>query len=367
MVRVLLIFGLVILGPGCSLPRGAALQSEVIAASDAEDAPFAVYTVTRESVKDFATWPRRNGNTSWFGSTRGPASPVIRAGDQLDLVIWDNSDNSLLLPSGSKVVDMEGIQVAPDGTVFIPYLDQIYLIGMSPDAARELIQKRLEDIIPLAQVQLHYTAGSESSVSLVGGVSSPGTFPLPTRNVSILNLISLGGGVPTSMRNPQVKLIREGRTFRTSLSQLYSDASKDVILRGGDKIIVEEDNRYFQALGATGREELIYFSKDDINALEAVSLVGGISDSRADPKGVLILRVYATDHVRRDNKGPSRTDVVFTIDLTTADGLFSARRFEIQPEDVVLVTESPITKAQTIFRLIGSALGVANAAQNVTN
>ena len=363
---LLLVLSLVALS-ACSLPRGAALQSEVTAAADDAEAPFAVYPVTRDTVSKFANWPHWYGYTTWVGSTRGPSSPVITSGDRLDLIIWDNSENSLLLAPGSKVVDMQGIQVSPEGTVFIPYLDKIYVKGLTPDAARKLIQTRLAVIIPSAQVQLNYDPGASSTVSLVAGVSAPGDYPLPDRNFSILRLISLGGGVPPGMRNPQVKLVRGGKTYRTSLSRLYEDPKFDVILRGGDKIIVEEDDRYFQALGSTGREELVYFTKDSINALEAVSIIGGINDARADPKGVLILREYQSSHVRSDGKGPSRTDVVFTVDLTTADGLFSARRFYIEPQDVVLVTESPVTKAQTIFTLIGSAFGVVNTAQSLSN
>ncbi|MCP3971576.1 MAG: polysaccharide export protein [Rhodobacteraceae bacterium] len=357
----------ILLQAACSLPRGAALQSEVLAAANKDGAPFVVHAVTRETVARLQSWPRWHGYLSWVGSTRGPTSPVIRAGDRLDLIIWDNSENSLILPPGGKAVDMQGIAVAPDGSIFVPYLDQIYVRGMSPEAARDLIQKRMGEILPSAQIQLAYTAGAESSVSLVGGVNQPGTIPLPSRNFSILNLISQGGGVPPAMRNPHVTLVRGGRTYMTSLSRLYSDASLDVVLRGRDKVIVEQDDRYFQALGSTGREELIYFTKDRINALEAVSLVGGINDARADPKGVLILRQYPAHQVRTDGRGPARSDVVFTIDLTSADGLFSARRFEIEPQDVVLVTESPVTKAQTIFALVGSIFGLANTATALAN
>lgn len=352
----------------CSLPRGAALQSEVIKAADKEDAPFAVYPVTRDTVNNYLQWPHTVLFHNWLANPRGSASPVIRAGDRIDLVIWDNSENSLLLGEGQKVVDIQNMQVANGGTVFIPYLDAVHVADLTPEGARRLIQRKMGEILPSAQVQLAYTAGARSSVSLVGGVGAPGTFPLPDRNVSVLNLISLGSGVSPTMRNPQVKLMRNGKTYRVSLEMLYSDASLDTVLQGGDKVIVEQDDRYFQALGATGQEDLIYFAKDDISALEAVSLVGGISDTRADPKGVLILREYQSTHLDKDGKlGPTRTDVVFTIDLTSADGLFSAKRFPIEHQDVVLVTESPVTKAQTVFGLIGSAFGLARQAQIVSN
>ena len=57
--------------------------------------------------------------------------------------------------------------------------------------------------------------------------------------------------------------------------------------------------------------------------------------------------------------------MVFTIDLTTADGLFSAGQFRIQPGDLVYGTESPVTQARTIFGLIGSAFGVVNTAASL--
>jgi len=359
--------GLLLLLAACSLPRGAALQSEVLRASDAEDTPFAVYPVNRATLADLQSWPRVSSFNSWIGKTRGPSSPIIAAGDRIDLIIWDNSDDSLFSAPGQKVVDMQNIQVGPAGSVFIPYLDEVYISGQTPDGARVLIQDRMMRILPTAQVQLHYLAGIRSSVSLVGGVGKPGTYPLPDRNFSVLNLISTGGGALQGLRNPQVKLMRDGKTYQVPLSRLFDDAALDTVLRGGDKVIVERDDRYFQALGASGKETLVYFEHDTVNALESMSLVGGLLDSRADPKGILILREYPASAVRSDGRGPSRTDMVFVIDLTSADGLFSARRFQIEPGDVVLVTESPVTKIKTVLGLIGGVFGIANQAQDTTN
>ena len=67
--------------------------------------------------------------------------------------------------------------------------------------------------------------------------------------------------------------------------------------------------------------------------------------------------------MRRDSTGPERERMVFAIDLTTADGLFSAGGFGIQHRDLVLVTESPVTTTQTVFGLIGAALGLGERAR----
>jgi len=53
--------------------------------------------------------------------------------------------------------------------------------------------------------------------------------------------------------------------------------------------------------------------------------------------------------------------VVFTLDLTSADGLFSAGIFHIMPGDLVYATESPVNAASTVLGLLGTVLGVAGA------
>jgi len=129
-------------------------------------------------------------------------------------------------------------------------------------------------------------------------------------------------------------------------------------LRGGDRVFVEEDSRYFLSFGATGTEALHIFTKDDVSAMDALSIAGGIQEGRADPKGLLILREYPASAVAPGVRGPRQARVIFTLDLTSADGLFSARNFQVNPGDLVMATESPINDALTIAGLFGSVFGV---------
>ena len=87
--------------------------------------------------------------------------------------------------------------------------------------------------------------------------------------------------------------------------------------------------------------------------------MGGLNDLRADPQGILILRDYPSSTVRADGSGPGRDQVVFSIDLTSAEGLFSAKNFEIASGDVVLATESLVTAASSIIGLFGAVVGIA--------
>ncbi|EPX82664.1 polysaccharide biosynthesis/export family protein [Salipiger mucosus] len=357
------------LAAACSLPRGAALQSEVLRESRAEIPSFQVVSVTRANMSAIASWPRTGWESgySWPKTQNGSNSNIIHTGDRVDITIWDNQENSLLTNEAEKSTVLSGVEVGPNGAIFVPYVDEVYIRGLTPAGARARVQAELEQIVPSAQVLLSLTQGRANSVEAVGGVAAPGSFPMPSRNYKVLGLLADAGGISQSLRNPRVRLIRGGTTYQISADALLEGGAYNALLRAGDTVVVQEDDHSFTALGASGTEDLIYFPKDDLAALEAISLMGGLSDSRADPKGVLVLREYDVRHLRSDGNAPNMQQVVFTFDLTSADGLFAARKFLIHPGDTVLATESPVTQAETIFGLVGSAFGLTRQVATVTN
>ncbi|MEL7097595.1 MAG: polysaccharide biosynthesis/export family protein [Pseudomonadota bacterium] len=367
MTRLLAIAASLAVLSGCAdnLPRGAPVDREILKEANAPDADFAIYPVTRAFLPSVAKWPRNNErHLGWIGHSHGPNAQVIAPGDNLDIRIWDSGETSLFTGPGQPATDLNGVRVTSNGSVFIPYVGKVNVAGRTPDSARVAIQNSLEDVVPSAQVQVRMSEGRLNSVDLVGGVRAPGAFPMPNRNYSVLSLIAAGGGVDTSIANPQIRLVRGHSIYGTSVDRLYENPRLDTRLRGGDKVIIEADERYFLSLGAAGREALHPFTKDKITAIDAMAIIGGVNDARGDPQGILILRDYPSSAVAPGVRGPRQQRVVFTLDLTNSDGLFSAGKFEIQSKDVVLVTESPVSNTRTVLGLIGSAFGVANTFSN---
>lgn len=350
----------------CSTPRGAGLLSEVLAAdkdAGTQDAPsydFAAYPVTRANIHTFSHWPRVGANRlGWIKRQSQPTSFIIAAGDLLSIVIWDAEENSLLTGAGQRSVNLQDTPISSSGRVFIPFVGQMRLAGMSPETARMQVENRLKETISSAQVQLSVKPGRANTANLVAGVGAPGVYPLPDRDYTLLSLLSQGGGVLPNLNNPTVRLMRGTKSYQTSLERVYKDPAMDTTLRGGDRIIVEPDTRSFLSLGATGIEARHPFVKETMTVLDAMAIVGGVSDDRADPQGVLILRKYPAHALRSNGSGPPKDRVIFTIDLTSADGLFSAGEFALMPDDLVYATESPINAATTIFGLVGSIVGLA--------
>lgn len=356
---------------GCNTPRGAGSASQIIKGAEDEGADYAVVAVTRSTVDGISQWPGIGGGaptSGWLPRKRGPSGNAIAPGDRLDVAIWETGDATLLTTPGQKLVSLQGLTVSGDGTIYLPYAEKIYVANMTTDEARIAVQEKLETIMPAAEVLLTHQPGRNSTVDLVSGVPRPGTFPMPDRDFTVLALLAQGGGIIESMPNPHVRLMRDGKLYGISADRLLKDPSLDTTLRGGDKVYVEPDERYFLALGATGREAQIPFSQDRITALDALSLIGGLNEGRADAQGILVLRDYPENSVRSDgSSGPPKERMIFAIDITNADGLFSAGEFTIQNRDVVLVTESPLGSSASILSIVSSIVGIGRTAQVIVS
>ena len=351
--------GLVVLTlSGCSVPRGAPSQREVLARPDAEGADFALEIVTRNRLPLYPAWALRNGrlNTDWPMGGAVPTDQVLAPGDRLSLRIWDAEENSLITSAKAPFADIANVVVTASGNVSLPYIDEVQVGGLTAERARIRLREHLTTIIPSAQVQLEVREGRRNSAQMLGGVASPGTYPLNERNLPLTSLIAAAGGINPSLKNPQVQIMRGNQVFRRPWEFILDNPAHDPAIRGGDRVMVEDDPRSFKALGASQREEVIGFDEQNVSALRAISLMGGIADTRADPRGILVLRRYPESETLREN-GPPNTRVVFSFDLTRADGLFSADEFLIQPDDIVLATQAPAVTTQRVLGLLGAFLG----------
>jgi polysaccharide export outer membrane protein len=350
---------------GCSVARGAPSQREVLAHPDAEGADFALEIVTRDRLSAYQHWGKLNGrvSTSWPSGGAVPTDQVLAPGDRLALRVWDAEDSSLITQTGSPFADIANVLITASGRVSLPYIDEVQVSGLTAEQARLRMQERLTAIIPSAQVQLEVTQGRRNSAQMLGGVVRPGTYPLNERNLPLTSLLAAAGGVDQSLRNPQVQITRGRHVYRRPLDFVLYNPANDPAILGGDSVLIDRDKRSFKALGAAQREEVIGFDAEDVSALRAISLMGGIADARADPRGILVLRRYSQADVSRTDGAPN-TRVVFSFDLTRAEGMFSADEFLIADDDIVLATQAPAVTTQRVLALFGAVLGFGRAASS---
>jgi polysaccharide export outer membrane protein len=285
-------------------------------------------------------------------------SDTIRPGDVLSLTIWENVDKPLLGPEGQVAAILEEVQVDGAGFVFVPYAGRIRAAGNTPEGIRRIISAKLEEQTPDPQVEVRRAAGDGATVSLVGTVGAQGVYPIerPTRTLS--TMLAHAGGVTIVPEIAQITVLRGSNSGKIWFQDLYEHPELDIALRGGDRILVEEDTRAFTALGATGTQSRVNFFTKDLSAIEAIAQVGGLLPTTGDPTGVFVLRNEAeaiSNQVlgRNDLSGAQR--MVYVLDLTKPNGMFMARDFVIRDGDTLYVTEAPITTwNKTIAAITGT-------------
>jgi polysaccharide export outer membrane protein len=346
----------------CGLPRPGPNKRELYASSELRGGDAFVLSVNDRVTRLTSVVPAL-GFSSSFLNAGLVGSDTIHPGDTLGMTIYENVNDGLLATQGQRVAALNEVQVDGDGFIFVPYAGRIRAAGNSPDGLRRLITQKLDPQTPDPQVTVTRLAGNGSTVSVMGAINGQGVYPIERPTRTLTAMLARAGGVSISPESAEVTVIRGGQEGHVWLQDLYSNANLDVPLRGGDRILVQEDRRSFTALGATGSQTRVRFDTQTISAIEAIATVGGLSSGTADPTGVFVLRNEPAEIAnsvlgRSDLVGDQR--FVYVLDLTEPMGMFHARDFAIRDQDTVYVTEAPFVQWQkTLSAITGSAAGIS--------
>ncbi len=350
----------------CGLPQVGPNKKQIFAGSVQKEGDAFVVSVNDRVTRATAVVPAL-GFSNAFKNAAQLGSDTIRAGDVLGITVYENVDDPLLGVEGAPATVLEEVQVDGAGFIFIPYAGRIKAAGNTPDAIRRIITNKLGEQTPDPQVEVRRAAGDGSTVSLIGSVGSQGVYAIerPTRTLG--TMLAQAGGVTIVPEIAQITVIRGNHRGKIWLEDLYEHPELDIALRGGDRILVEEDTRSFTALGATGGQAQVPFESQTLSALEGIAQVGGLNAATADPTGVFVFRnepqEVATQVLgRNDLQGAQR--MVYVLDLTQPNGMFMARDFVIRDGDTLYVTEAPFTQWN---KVISAITGTATSASGLTS
>lgn len=356
--RVLVLFALVVSVAACGLPRSGPNKREIYQGSVQKKGDAFIVSVNDRVTRATSIVPAL-GFSSALKNAAVVGSDTIHPGDVLGLTIYENVDDGLLANKGVKESVLNQVQVDGSGFIFIPYAGRIRAAGNSPERLREIITEKLDAQTPDPQVVVRRMAGDGATVSIVGGVAGQGVYPIerPTRTLSAM--LAKAGGVTIKPEVAQITLIRGDKRGKIWFQDLYDHPELDIALRGGDRILVEQDTRAFTAMGATGAQSRVQFQTQTLSAIEAIAQVGGLQTNLADPTGVFVFRNEPAEIAnavlgRDDLTGEQR--FVYVLNLTEPTGMFEARDFVIRDGDTVYVTEAPFVQwSKTLSAITGTA------------
>lgn len=345
------------------LPRSGPNKSEIFAGSVLKEGDAFVLTVNDHVTRTTSVIPAL-GFSEAFKKAGMIGSDTIRAGDVLGLTIWENVSDPLLGAPSAPATVLEEIQVDGSGFIFIPYAGRVRAAGNSPEALRRIITEKLDKQTPDPQVLVTRLAGDGATVSIVGGVSGQGVYPIerPTRTLSAM--LARAGGIAIEPEIAQITVIRGKQHGKIWFEDLYKHPELDIALRNNDRILIQNDTRSFTALGATGTQTRMLFESQSLSAIEAIAQVGGLNTLAADPTGVFVFRNEPAEIAnavlnRNDLIGAQR--MIYVLNLTQPNGMFIARDFAIRDDDTVYVTEAPFVQWSKAISALTGTLTAADA------
>ncbi|MEE8429581.1 MAG: polysaccharide biosynthesis/export family protein [Gammaproteobacteria bacterium] len=155
----------------------------------------------------------------------------IEPGDVLAIEIWKEDD-----------LDRQAM-VLPDGTFSYPLIGYMTAAGETLPAIRDKVTARLAKYFadPVVTVSLLQLSGNQ--IFVIGNAARPGVF-IATRNLDIMQLLSLAGGMTPFAAVNKIKIIRRVDGVQTIIPFRYRDVEKgvkleqNIILKGGDIVVV---------------------------------------------------------------------------------------------------------------------------------
>jgi polysaccharide export outer membrane protein len=178
-----------------------------------------------------------SGAYTWVYDYKDPPAPptpggyTIQPGDLLQVRVFNQPDMSAR------------VRVREDGKISIPFLNDVTAAGFTPNALAQQLQGRLKDYINAPVVTVSLEEARPFSVAVMGEVSKPGVYPVPT-NAGVLQALAAAGGFTQYASRDRIFVVRdvpERARIRFNYDDLSLAQGKAATfrLRPGDTVVVE--------------------------------------------------------------------------------------------------------------------------------
>ncbi|MBB3387418.1 polysaccharide export outer membrane protein [Rhizobium sp. BK275] len=312
---------------------------------------------------------------SGFGGGRGGAPDIpLGFGDIVQVSIFEAQSGGLFIPSdaGSRpgnYITLPQQTIDKAGTISIPYAGRVPAAGRMKEEIEQDIEDKLASRAIEPQVVLTTTTSRSSEVAVVGDVNNPQKIVLSPAGERILDAISEAGGLTTPNIETNVTLQRRGKTATVAYETLLKNPSENIYLAPGDTVSVEHERRTFIALGASGLNSRIDFEDSNLTLGEAMAKAGGLIDTRADPREVVVYRQVDRGTLQRLNIDTSRfkgdkVPVIFRANLRDPATLFAVQEFRMADKDVMYISNAHSVELVKFFDVLNSITSTISGVSN---
>ena len=123
------------------------------------------------------------------------------------LITMDETISKVMMEgtgSSSNMNNALSYRVYPDGTIELPFLEPIYVLGLTLDSAQKVVQEKMREMIPDAEIKLTI---NNKTFTVIGDIHS-GVYPIYKEKLTIYQALALTGELMNSGDHQHVRIIR---------------------------------------------------------------------------------------------------------------------------------------------------------------
>lgn len=336
---------------GCGSLLSGAGPSRLAVASSADQQNYTIVDLSANTIAPYM----RPADKPIESTVALPTVPEIRLvpGDVLRVMIADSAAvGSLFAPLATGGTVFDHVRIDSLGNLSLPYVGRQKVEGKSPPEVEDLIRSKLRGVVSDVQVQVSVTGDLSGSVLVAGAVKTPGRFSALEGPLTLLDAINRAGGPLLEPHLSRVVVRTGDRSYVFNYEELL--AGKNQIVPPGAEIVVERARKRFVAMGAVGDPGLHDLPSSNPSLLEVLATAKGLDEAKADASGVFVFRLVGGEDAENNNGEPQA--FVFRLNLKDPAAVFLARRFLVEPEDAVYVTNAAVYEWQKIISPIVQVL-----------
>jgi polysaccharide export outer membrane protein len=366
---------------GCALPEAGPKASRILdEAAGRSVPPFALVNVTSPAMISGVRRPEAS-LAAYFGEGARDPGLRIAVGDVVSVSLWEASPGSLFgtasSASGQQQATGSSVMIPPqtvnaDRTISIPYVGRIPAAGQTPAAVERAVVAGLTGKAVQPQALVTVQQSVANTVTVTGEVAGGARIALSPAGDRVLDAIAAAGGLRAGVNDSVVYLTRRGRTMHLPFTTIVQNPRENIRLRPEDVVTVIREPNSYTILGASGQNGEVPFSVQHLTMANAVARAGGLQDARADVSGVFLFR-YEPLEVARRIVAPNNpllrrgglVPVVYRFDLKNGSTLLAMQTFEVQPRDMIYISNASSIDIQKFMGLFQGVTGTALNAASV--
>ncbi len=318
-----------------------------------EALPFDVIDLTPTTIASYRQAPVVD-RPSMVANLSAGGRVAVAPGDVIKVRIFEPYEGSIFPTIQRPGADFGNQRVTDEGNINVPFVGTVHVAGLDLNQIEKKIAQQVSTSGKAQdpQVIVDFVADRTHSVMVSGDVKNPGRVSVLEGVRSVGEAINraggpVGGGTTGGTGANQVEVVvrRQGQII---LQIQYSDllAGGDIPLQKNDEIIVRPNARMFTVLGAVIKAGNVEMPKHTVSLLEAMGMVGGLNDQRANKTGVYVFRMGDLQN------NPTARARVFRLDLYQPVSIFIAQQFPVLPRDVVYITNAPLYEYDKVLTSI---------------